>query len=114
MLCPVTFFQILHTGSDDWVCISSLGCMPGMVNVYDSLYNDVISQEIEEQVNDFLGARLISLDYVPVQHQINGSDCRVFLLLSLHVLLLLLIPAMLLLMFQRCVHTYKIVYNVAK
>ena len=88
--------------------------MPGMVNVYDSLYNDVISQEIEEQVNDFLGARLISLDYVPVQHQINGSDCGVFLLLLLHVLLLLLIPAMLLLMFQRCVHTYKIVYNVAK
>lgn len=81
--------------------------MPGM-------YNDVISQEIEEQVNDFLGARLISLDYVPVQQQINGSDCGVFLLLLLHVLLLLLIPAMLLLMFQRCVHTYKIVYNVAK
>ena len=108
------FVEILHTGSDHWVCISSLGCMPGMVNVYDSLYNDVISQEIEEQGNDLLGGRLINLDYVPVQQQINGSDCGVFLLLLLHVLLLLLIPGMLLLMFQRCVHTYKIVYNVAK
>lgn len=33
-----------------------------MVNVYDSLYNDVISHEIEEQANDFLGGGLISLD----------------------------------------------------
>ena len=72
------FVKILRTGSDHWVCISSLGCMPGMVNVYDSFYNDVISQEIEEQANDLLGGRLISLDYVPVQQQINGSDCRVF------------------------------------
>ena len=30
------FVQINHTGSDHWVCISPLGCMPGMVNVYDS------------------------------------------------------------------------------
>ena len=47
--------------------------MPGMVNVHDILYNDVISQEIEEQANDLLGGRLISLDYVPVQQQINAG-----------------------------------------
>ena len=82
-----------------------------MVNVYDSLYNDVISQEIEEQANDLLGGRLISLDCT---YQYNSKlmvvTAEFFLLLLLYVLLLSLIPAMLLLMFQ----TYKIVYNVAK
>ena len=72
------FVQILHTGSDHWVCVSSIGCQPGLVNLYDSLYHDVISQEIEEQTNDLLGGGLISLDFVPVQQQSNGSDCGVF------------------------------------
>ena len=72
------FIQILHTGSDHWVCVSSIGCQPGFVNLYDSLYHDVISQEIEEQTNDLLGRVLISLDFVPVQQQSNGSDCGVF------------------------------------
>ena len=50
------FVQILHTGNSHWVCISSIGCMPGHVNLYDSLYHDsVLSQEIEEQTNDLLG-----------------------------------------------------------
>lgn len=72
------FIQILHTGSNHWVCVSSLGCQPGYVHLYDSLYHDVISQEVEEQTNDLLGGSLISLDFVPVQQQNNGSDCGVF------------------------------------
>ena len=72
------FIQILHTGSDHWVCVSSIGCQPGFVNLYGSLYHDVISQEIEEQTNDLLGGVLISVDFVPVQQQSNGSDCGVF------------------------------------
>lgn len=106
------FVQILRTGSDHWVYISSLGCTSGMVNVHYSLYNDVISQEIEEQANGLLGGRLISLD---CRYQYNSKlmvvTAEFFLLLLLYVLLLSLIPAMLLLMFQRCAHTYKIVYN---
>jgi len=31
------FLQILHTGSDHWVCICSIGCLPGKVHLYDSL-----------------------------------------------------------------------------
>ena len=65
------FIQILHTGSDHWVCVSSIGCQPGVVNLYDSLYHDAISPEI-------LGLGLICLDFVPVQQQSNGSDCGVF------------------------------------
>ena len=73
------FIQILHTGSDHWVYVSSVGYQPGLVNLYDvSLYHDVISQEIEDQTNDLFGRGLISLDFVPVQQQSNGSDCGVF------------------------------------
>ena len=72
------FILILHTGSDHWVCVSSIGCQPGMVNLYDSLYHNAICPEIEEQTNNLLGGGLISLDFVPVQQQSNGSDCGVF------------------------------------
>jgi len=69
------FVQILHTGNNHWVCISSIGCVPGYVNLFDSLYHDsVIIQEVEEQTNDLLGGRLIALDPKPVQQQKNGSD----------------------------------------
>ena len=60
------FLQILHTGSDHSVCGSSIGCLPGKVHLYDSLFHDVISQEIEEQTNDLLGGNLGELQFVPV------------------------------------------------
>jgi hypothetical protein len=72
------FIQILHSGRDHWVCISSIGCLPGIVHLYDSLFQDVICQEIEDQTNDLLGDRLDAQNYVPVQQQNNGSDCGVF------------------------------------
>ena len=55
------FVQILHTGSDHWVCVSSIGCVPGTVKLYDSLFHDAITQEVEEQVNDLLGGRLVEM-----------------------------------------------------
>ena len=72
------FIQILHTGNDHWVCISSIGCVPGYVNLYDSLFNDIISEEVEDQRSDLLGGSLVGLNFVPVQQQSNGSDCGVF------------------------------------
>ena len=73
------FIQIPHTGSDHWVCVSSIGCLPGNVHLYDSLFHDIINQEIEEQTNDkLLGGKLVQLQFVPVQQQTNNSDCGVF------------------------------------
>lgn len=72
------FIQLLHTGNDHWVCISSIGCVPGYVNLYDSLFHDIISEEVEDQTNDLLGGSLVGLNFVPVQQQSNGSDCGVF------------------------------------
>ena len=47
--------QILHTGNNHRVSISSTGCEPGYVNLFDSLYDSVMTQEVEEQTNDLLG-----------------------------------------------------------
>ena len=57
---------------------SSIGCPPGHVKLYDSFYSDAISQEIEQQTNDLLGGRLLSLVPASVQQQSNGSDCGIF------------------------------------
>lgn len=70
--------QILHTGRSHWACVSSIGCLSGHVNLYDSLYDDGITQEVEQQTNDMLGGRLVLVKPVSVQQQNNGSDCGVF------------------------------------
>eukprot|EP00112_Aurelia_sp_Birch-Aquarium-sp1_P001202 Seg1123.4 transcript_id=Seg1123.4/GoldUCD/mRNA.D3Y31 product="hypothetical protein" protein_id=Seg1123.4/GoldUCD/D3Y31 len=72
------FIPILHTGGNHWVCISSIGCQKGFVNVYGSLFNSVINEDIEEQCKNLLGDDFQKLSVVPVQQQNNGSDCGVF------------------------------------
>ena len=71
--------QILHSGRYHGVCISSVGCGNGIVNLYDSLYHNVISKEVEEQAINQVGTDSFSpLNVVPIQQQRNGSDCGVF------------------------------------
>ena len=40
------FIQILHVNNNHWVCISSINCQPGYVNLLDSLASSVVSQEV--------------------------------------------------------------------
>ena len=62
------FVQILYTGNYHWVCISSVGCSDGIVNLYDSLYHNVISKKVEEQAINLVGAgSFLSLNVVPIQ-----------------------------------------------
>ena len=69
------FIQMLHTGSDHYVCVSSIGCLPGKVGLYDSLFHDVISQEIEEQTNDLLQSRTKLLEnFYPSMHTIQRNN----------------------------------------
>ena len=72
------FVQILHTGRSHWVCVSSINCPAGMVNLYDSLFNEIIENEVEEQVKSLFGGNFQGITNVPVQQQLNGSDCGVF------------------------------------
>ena len=49
------FVQILHTGRSHWVCVSSINRPPGIVNLYDSLFNGIIENEVEELVKSLFG-----------------------------------------------------------
>ena len=71
------FVQLLHTGQDHWVCISSVGCPPGTVKLFDSLYHDIISQEVEDQVKYLLADSFQKLQYAPCQQQTTGRDCGI-------------------------------------
>ena len=72
------FIQILDTGHSHWVSINSIGCHEGHITLYDSLYNNIISTEVEEQVKSLLSGRECQILVAPVQQQGNGSDCGVF------------------------------------
>lgn len=72
------FVQILHTGRDHWVCISTIGCSPGIVKLFDSLFHDIISQEVEDQAQSLLADSFKELVYAPVQQQTNAGDCGLF------------------------------------
>lgn len=71
------FVQILHTGNMKWVCVSSIGCKPGVVKLYDNLYHDII-EEVVEQVKYLMADSYTGLVNAPVKQQQNGNDCGVF------------------------------------
>ena len=48
------------------------------MNLYDSLFHDIIANEVEEQLKDLMANNLTVINIVPVQQQGNGSDCSVF------------------------------------
>ena len=68
------FVQISHTGHSHWVCISSVGCQPNVVNLFDSLSHDIIEREVKEQVESLMADSNVEIISMPVQQQQNGSD----------------------------------------
>ena len=72
------FIQLLHVNGNHWVCMTSISCPRGDVNLLDSLMKSVIPQEIQELAENLLGPNLNSITSIPVQQQTNLSDCGVF------------------------------------
>ena len=60
------------------MCISSIGCPRGHVNLYDSLFHEMVKDEVEEQAISLLADDFVKLNVVPVHQQQNGNDCGVF------------------------------------
>ena len=74
------FIQILHTpGNAHWVCVGSVGCEYGTVNLYDSLYHNIILNEVQQQVLILVGrSNVTGIQVFPVQKQPYGTDRGVF------------------------------------
>ncbi|CAB4037283.1 Chromatin modification-related YNG2 [Paramuricea clavata] len=73
----ITFVKILHVNNNHWVCISSINCQPGYVNLLDSLASSVVSQEVEDLVRSILGPSNQGVNIQHVQQQQNVCDCGV-------------------------------------
>ena len=75
------FVQVLHSGGNHWLAVSTIGCPPSTVKVYDSLYSELPTQT-KEQICALLVSQepVIDLIYVTVQSQQNGCDCGLFAL----------------------------------
>jgi len=73
------FVQILHCNSGHWVTVSTIGCKPSEVMVYDSLYS-VASECVQCQIATLLATPLshITLNFVDVQMQAGTYDCGLF------------------------------------
>ena len=77
-LIPQTgeFLQVLNVNNNHWVLLSTIGCPPATVNVYDSLHS-TLSSTAQRVVADILQspAAHITLRYIDVQWQSNTYDC---------------------------------------
>ena len=73
------FIQMLHSNSNHWVMVSNIGCSPGQINYYDSLYHS-ITPSVKKQIKSLFPGNVeeIKVKVMPVQQQTNGSDCGVF------------------------------------
>ena len=73
---PSEFVQILHTGAAHWICISTIGCENGQVNILDSLYTS-LPTKASDQVAALLHTKLSSLKlyHLDVVEQNGGNDC---------------------------------------
>ena len=77
--CEKEFIQILHLNKNHWITVSTLGCSPSTINVYDSMHLK-LSNEWKKLVADIMksSSNDIIVKYCDVQWQKEGSDCGLF------------------------------------
>ena len=73
--------QVLHSGGNHWVTISTVGCPPSTIKVFDSLYS-TIPTHTKEQICALLMSMqaTINVQYVGVQKQRSGCNCGLYAL----------------------------------
>ena len=68
--------SLSRSGEDHWICISTIGCEDGQVNILDSLYTG-LPATATRQVAALLHSKLPSLKicYLDVAEQSGSNDC---------------------------------------
>lgn len=85
---PSEGVQILHC-SKHWICISTIGCSPGHVRVYDSLFSTLSSSAVRQVCNLLHSTEPeLTVHMMNVQVQSGGSDCGLFAIAYAHTLCL--------------------------
>ena len=70
------YIQIVHSRSCHWITVSSIGCQPGEVDIYDSLYRD-IDDATRRRIEKVFGSS-ITFNLPDVQKQVGFADCGLF------------------------------------
>ena len=75
------FVQVIQANNDHWLALSTVGCQPSEICVFDSLGGQLPQKRIK-LVADLLQSKEkeLTLEYVNVQKQRGGSDCGLFAL----------------------------------
>lgn len=69
--------QIIHCHSNHWIAVSSVGCMNGDVNVYDSIYSS-LDENTKRMVCNLFHTNTKNIKVQSMQKQVGGLDCGVF------------------------------------
>ena len=74
------YLQVLLENKNHWIVISTVGCPPNTVRIFDSMNSNHLSSANKKLVADILrtDSDFITLEYVHVQYQIGASDCGAF------------------------------------
>ena len=75
------FVQILNINDNHWIAVSTIGCQPSTINVYDSLHGYLPKHE-QKVVADIMMSPYptIQVNYIGMQWQSGISDCGLFAL----------------------------------
>ena len=70
------FVQCLNLSSNHWITVSTVGCPPGVINVYDSMHLGVPTS-VKKVIADMMlsDKKFLSIRQVHIQQQMGGSDC---------------------------------------
>ena len=76
------FVQILHVSTNHWLTCSTIGCEPGVVNIFDSMSGKDLPTRAKEQITSLVCTPLkqVILKFMRVQRQKGCNDCGVFAL----------------------------------
>ena len=85
MTSPDTeFVQVIIVNSNHWVALSTVGCQPSTIKVFDSL-GGRLPKRCLKLVADLMQSREkeVTIEFVDVQEQKGASDCGLFALVFL-------------------------------
>ena len=74
------FVQILSISGVHWITISTSGCLPGEVNVFDSMPSTDLPKRAKEQIASIIYTpkHKFILNFQATQTQVGSNDCGVF------------------------------------
>ena len=76
------FIQILNTNDSHWICVTSIGCKPNVVKVYDSMRTGNVCTSTKECIATLLNcqSKFVFILFPEVQQQTDAASCGLFAL----------------------------------